>query len=111
MGTAPAPSTTRFVVQSRVGDLMTPRLHFALVACITLGFGLGSARAAEDASPIPAPSPIEAQPEEPAIPPPAPIPPHSVGAIPVLPPVEEAQASQPSSLDRWPIEYVLRPQT
>jgi hypothetical protein len=63
---------------------MTSRLHLALVAWIALG--LGSARAAEDASPIPAPSPIEAQPEEP-------------------------QASQPSSPDRWPIEYVLRPQT
>jgi hypothetical protein len=96
---------------------MTPRLHLALVAWIALGFGvgLGSARAAEDASPIPAPSPIEAepeaQPEEPGNPLPAPIPPPPVGAIPVLPPVAEPQASQPSSLDRWPIEYVLRPQT
>jgi hypothetical protein len=86
-------------------------LHFALVACITLGFGLGSARAAEDASPIAGPPPIEAQPEEPANPPPAPIPPHPVAAIPALPPVEEPQVSQLSSLDRWPIEYVLRPQT
>jgi hypothetical protein len=96
---------------------MTPRLHLALVAWIALvfGFGLGSARAAEDASPIAAPSSIEAEPEaqaeEPANPPPGPIPPHPVGPVPVLPPVEEAEASPPSSLERWPIEYVLRPQT
>jgi len=96
---------------------MTPRLHLALVAWITLvfGSGLGSARAAEDASPIAAPSPVEAQPEaqpeEPATPLPAPSPPRPVGALPVLPPVAVPQASQPAALDRWPIEYVLRPQT
>jgi len=92
---------------------MTPRLHLAFVAWITLvfGFGLASARAAEDASPILAPSPIEAPPEEPANPPPAPIHPRPVGPVPVLPPVAVPRASQPSALDRWPIEYVLRPQT
>ena len=103
---------------------MTPRLQLALVAWITIVFGseLGSARAAEDGQPVAAPSPIDAQaeaqaeaaPEEPASPPPVPIPPQPAGPVPVLSPVAVPQASQPpqpSALDRWPIEYVLRPQT
>jgi len=94
---------------------MTTRLLLALVLGIALvfGFGLSSVSAGEDESPILSPSPIEGQPEALASPPPAPIPPPPAATVPVPPPLAEPQASQsqPSALDLWPIEYVLRPQT
>ena len=86
---------------------MTTRLRLALVAwfALVLGFGLRSARAADEVPPSPLES-LEHPPEAPVSPPQAPIPP-----APVPPPVAEPQPPQPSPFDRWPIEYVLRPQT
>ena len=58
----------------------------------------------------PSPPPIEAPADAPAASTQAPIPPAPMPPLELRPAVEP-HVSQPSALDLWPIEYVLRPQT